>query len=228
MQLVIANKNYSSWSMRPWVAMRGLGIVFEERKLSFLLGLGAGFRDAMLGISPAARVPVLIDDGLTVWDSLAIVEYLHERHPDKGVWPQALAARTRARSLCAEMHSGFGALREHCPMNIAASLPDTGARLLREQPAIRRELDRIDQMWCDALAASGGPFLFGAFSAADGYFAPVASRVRTYALPLSKASAAYAQRLLAAPGPAAWIADALQEDEFVPEDEPYRSAPGKT
>ncbi|MFO1265879.1 MAG: glutathione S-transferase family protein [Rubrivivax sp.] len=232
MQLVIGNKNYSSWSMRPWALMRGLGIPFEEKKLSFLLGMGGGFRDAMLKISPAARVPVLIDGELTVWDSLAIAEYLHERFPDKGVWPRSLPARARARSLCAEMHSGFAALRTHCPMNVEASLPEAGRRALSEQPLVRRDIERIDQMWSDALAQvgpaakdGGGPFLFGAFGAADAYFAPVALRVRTYALPLSPASAAYAERLLAAPGPAAWIADALAEHEFVPEDEPYRKAP---
>ena len=229
MQLVIGNKNYSSWSMRPWVLMRGLGIPFEERQMSFLLGLGGGFRDAMLKISPAARVPVLIDGALTVWDSLAIAEYLHERLPDKGVWPASLPARTRARSLCAEMHSGFGALRQHCPMNIEASLPEVGARVLREQPQVKRDLDRINEMWSAALAdkaanPGGGPFLFGSYGAVDGYFAPVALRVRTYGLPLSGPAAAYAERLLAAPGPAAWIADALQEHEFVPEDEPYRPA----
>ena len=235
MQLVIGNKNYSSWSMRPWVLMRGLGLPFEERKLSFLLGLGSGFREAMRPISPAARVPVLIDGDTTVWDSLAIAEYLHERFPDRGVWPQTLAARTRARSVCAEMHSGFAALRQHCPMNVEASLPAIGARVLREQPAVQRDLARIDELWSEALAdtaknpasSGGGPFLFGAFGAADAYFAPVALRVRTYRLPLSAAAAAYGERLLAAPGPADWIADALQEHEYVPEDEPYRPAPAK-
>lgn len=225
MQLIIGNKNYSSWSMRPWVLMRGLGIAFEEKQLSFLLGFDGGFRAAMLKFSPAGRVPVLIDGALTVWDSLAIAEYLHERFAASGVWPEALAARTRARTLCAEMHAGFGALRQHCPMNIEASLPEVGARVLREQPLVRRDLERIDAMWSEALAQSGGPFLFGAFGAADAYFAPVALRARTYGLPLSNAAAAYAERLLAAPGPAAWIAQALGEHEFVPEDEPYRQAP---
>ncbi|MBI5721810.1 MAG: glutathione S-transferase family protein [Burkholderiales bacterium] len=225
MQLVIGNKNYSSWSMRPWVLMRGLGLPFEERKLSFLLGLGTGFRDEMLKVSPAARVPVLVDGDLTVWDSLAIAEYLHERFPDRGVWPKTLPQRTRARTLCAEMHAGFGALRQHCPMNVEASLPEAGARVLREQLQVQRDLARIDQMWSEALAGSGGPFLFGPFGAVDAYFAPVALRVRTYGLPLSRPCAAYAERLLAAPGPAAWIADALQEHEFVPEDEPYRQKP---
>jgi glutathione S-transferase len=223
MQLIIGNKNYSSWSMRPWVLMRGLGIGFEEKKLSFLLGLDGGFRNAMLEFSPAGQVPALIDGSLTVWDSLAIAEYLHERFPDKGVWPRDSAARARARSVSAEMHAGFRALRQHCPMNIEASLPEVGARVLREQPTVARELARIDELWCAALAKSGGPFLFGAYGAADGYFAPVALRVRTYGLPLSKPAADYAARLLAAPGPAAWIADALEEREFVPADEPYRT-----
>lgn len=221
MQLVIGNKNYSSWSMRPWVLMRGLGLPFEERKLSFTLGLGAGFAAAVRAFSPAGRVPVLIDGELAVWDSLAIVEYLHERHPDRGVWPADAAARARARSLAAEMHSGFGALRQHCPMNIEARLPEAGARVLREQPAVQRDLARIGEIF----AAAEGPFLFGAFGAVDAFYAPVASRVRTYALPLPPAAAAYAERLLAAPGPAAWIADALEEHEWVPEDEPYRTRP---
>lgn len=226
MQLVIGNKNYSSWSMRPWVLMRGLGLAFEERKLSFLLGFDGGFRNAMLPISPAGRVPVLIDGELVVWDSLAIAEYLNEVFPDKGVWPADRRARARARSICTEMHAGFSALRSHCPMNIEAALPEVGQRLLREQPHVKRDLERIDQMWCAALsepARAGGEFLFGAFCAADAYYAPVALRVRTYGLPLSQPAAAYAARLLAAPGPAAWIADALQEHEFVPEDEPYRT-----
>jgi glutathione S-transferase len=222
MQLVIGNKNYSSWSMRPWVLMKGLGIPFEERKLSFNLGFTTGFKQAILAISPAGKVPVLIDDGFLVWDTLAIAEYLNDRFPGRGVWPAEAKARARARSVCAEMHSGFGALRQHCPMNIELSMPEVGARVLREQPAVRDDLARVDALWCDALAA-GGPFLFGAFGAADAFFAPVALRVRSYGLPLSAPAAAYAARLLAAPGPAAWIADALAEQEFVAEDEPYRS-----
>ncbi|MBX3634656.1 MAG: glutathione S-transferase [Rubrivivax sp.] len=221
MQLVIGNKNYSSWSMRPWVLMRGLGIPFEERKLSFTLGLGAGFAAAVRAISPAGRVPVLVDGDLAVWDSLAIAEYLHERFPGHGVWPAATPARARARSLAAEMHAGFGALRQHCPMNIEARLPEAGARVLREQPAVQRELERIAEIF----AAAEGPFLFGGFGAVDAFYAPVASRLRTYALPVPAAAAAYAERLLAAPGPAAWIADALEEHEWVAEDEPYRTRP---
>ena len=223
MQLVIGNKNYSSWSMRPWVLMRGLDIPFEEHKLSFLLGLDGGFREAMLPISPAARVPVLIDGGLTVWDSLAIAEYLHERFPTRGVWPAALAARTRARSVCAEMHAGFGGLRSACPMNIEASLPEIGAKVLAEQPAVRADLARLDAMWSEALRASGGPFLFGAYSVADAYFAPVVGRMRTYALPMSPAVGEYIERVWASVGVADWVKGALDEREFLDFEEPYRS-----
>ncbi len=217
--LVIGNKNYSSWSMRPWVAMRGLGIPFQEHPLSFTLGMGAGFQAAVRRFSPAGRVPVLVDGDTVVWDSLAILEYLHERFPNIGVWPAALADRTQARCLAAEMHAGFGALRNHCPMNIEAQFPEIGQRLLQEHAALRADLARVDQIF----SAARGPFLFGDFSAVDAFYAPVALRVRGFALPLSAPAAAYAQRLLAAPGPAAWISDALQEQEFVPEDEPYRT-----
>jgi glutathione S-transferase len=224
MKLVIANKNYSSWSMRPWTAMRGLGIPFEEQRISFTLGIQGAFRDAVRSISPVGKVPVLVDGDLVVWDSLAIVEYLAERFPDAGVWPRDTRARARARSICAEMHSGFNDLRRHCGMNIEARLPEIGAKVMRTEPAVAKDLARIDALWNDALRASGGPFLFGPFGAADAYYAPVATRIRTYALPLSPTGLAYVDRLLAAPGPAAWIADALTEHEFVPEDEPYRTA----
>jgi glutathione S-transferase len=252
--LVVANKNYSSWSMRPWVLMRQLGIGFTERRLSFVPGQGAAFGESVRRISPAGRVPVLIDHGdhrdhgdhgalaesaplqvpgqpdipagLVIWDSLAIVEHLHERFAQRGVWPAALAARSRARSVAAEMHAGFGALRSHCPMNIEADLSAIGPRLLQAHAALRADLARVDALWCAALASSGGPFLFGAFSAADAFYAPVALRLRGYGLPASSDASAYIERLLAAPGPAAWIEQALQEHEWVAEDEPYRQQPG--
>jgi glutathione S-transferase len=225
MKLVIGNKNYSSWSMRPWVLLKGLGLPFEEIKLSFNLGFGAPFTAAMQRWSPAGRVPVLIlDDGFAVWDSLAIAEAVHDRFPAAGVWPADAKLRARARSVCAEMHSGFGALRSACPMNIEAALPEAGRIVWRDKPAVRADVAHIEAIFADALAMSGGPFLFGAYGAADAYFAPVALRFRTYALPVSAATQAWCERLLAAPGPAAWIADALEEREFVAEDEPYRSA----
>jgi glutathione S-transferase len=228
MQLVIGNKNYSSWSMRPWVLMRGLNLPFEEVKLSFNIGftgLDSAFNQAMKRYSPVGKVPVLIDGDLQVWDSLAIAEYLAEVFPQAGVWPADRAARTRARTVCAEMHSGFGNLRSHCPMNIEAQLSEVGARVMQEHPGVAKDLARIDQLWSEALAASGGPFLFGAFCNADAYFAPVALRVKTYALPLSHGAQAYAARLLAHPACAEWIVDALQEHEWVAEDEPYRTKP---
>jgi glutathione S-transferase len=225
MKLVIGNKNYSSWSMRPWVLMKGLGLPFEEIKLSFNVGFGAPFTAAVQRWSPAGRVPVLLlDDGFAVWDSLAIAETLHDLFPAAGVWPAEAKARARARSVCAEMHAGFGALRSACPMNIEAALPEAGRIVWRDRPAVRAEVARIEAIFAAALEASGGPFLFGAYGAADAYFAPVALRLRTYALPVSATTRAYCERLLAAPGPAAWIADALEEREFVVEDEPYRSA----
>ncbi|MEF7613715.1 glutathione S-transferase family protein [Aquincola sp. MAHUQ-54] len=224
LQLVIGNKNYSSWSMRPWVLLRHFGIPFEERRLRFDQDPGAAFFTELARISPVARVPVLVDEGLAVWDSLAIVEYLAERHPEHPVWPRARGDRARARSLCAEMHAGFGALREHWPQNIEASLPDVGARVLAAQPGVRRDLDRIVQMWSTALQASAGPFLFGDFSAADAYYAPVAGRLRTYGVALPEAVQAYADRVWASPGVAAWVAEAVAERDFLQFEEPYRTA----
>lgn len=226
LQLVIGNKNYSSWSMRPWVLMAQLGIPFDERMLRFDFDAPAPtFPREVAAVSPAGRVPVLLDEGFAVWDSLAIVEYLHERFPDRGVWPADARARTRARCLCAEMHAGFAALRSHCPMNIEAHLPEAGQRIWREQEAVRREVARIESMWTDALAASGGPFLFGPFTAVDAFYAPVCMRLRSYALPVTGTIEAYVDRVAAAPGVARWIADALQEHDWVAEDEPYRQRP---
>lgn len=222
LQLVIGNKNYSSWSMRPWVLMRQLGIPFTERKLRFDFSPGSAFRQAVAEVSPAGTVPVLVDEGFSVWDSLAIVEYLHERFPDRGVWPADARDRARARSLCAEMHGGFSALRSNCPMNIEARLPEVGARVWAEQAAVRANVARIEAMWADCLAAHGGPFLFGPFSAVDAYYAPVCMRLRSYGLPVSDTTRAYIERVAAAPGVAAFIADALAEADFIAEDEPYR------
>jgi len=222
LQLVIGNKNYSSWSMRPWVLMAQLGIPFEELKLRFDFSENSPFRQAVARFSPAGFVPVLVDDGFAVWDTLAIAEVLHERFPAAGVWPQDLRQRARARSVAAEMHSGFGALRSHCPMNIEAALPEVGARVWAEQDGVRHNVARIEALWADALAVSGGPFLFGAFSVADAFFAPVCMRLKTYALPISAASQAYVDRVGAAPGVARWIDDALAEQDYLDFDEPYR------
>jgi len=224
LQLVIGNKNYSSWSMRPWVLMRQLGIAFDERKLRFDFAEDSEFRRQVAAVSPAGLVPVLLDEGFAVWDTLAIAEYLAERFPQAGVWPADAKQRARARSLCAEMHGGFGALRRHCAMNIEAALPDVGERLWAEQPALQRDVARLESMWAEALDASGGPFLFGEFCAADAFYAPVCTRLVSYALPVSDATRAYVRRVLAAPGVAAWIADALAEADYIADEEPYRSA----
>jgi glutathione S-transferase len=225
MQLWIGNKNYSSWSMRAWVLMRQAGIPFEEVKLRLDLSPGSEFRSRLPTVSPALRVPVLVDGTLAVWDTLAIAETLAERHPERRLWPADAAQRARARSLVAEMHAGFAALRTHCPMNIELTLPEVGARLLREQPEVAADLARIDAMWAEAVRASGGPMLFGDFGIADAFYAPVVMRVHGFALPLSAESAAYAARVAALPAVREWIDGALAEHDFIAEDEPYRAAP---
>ena len=223
MQLVIGNKNYSSWSMRPWVLMKQLGLHFEEVKVRFDFGPGSHFHRAVSLHSPAGKVPVLLDDSFAVWDSLAIIEYLSEKFPGRGIWPEDIQTRARARCLASEIHAGFGALRSHCPMNIEANLSAVGARLWAEQAALRADVERIEVMWLEALAASGGPFLYGEFGAVDAMYAPVCMRLRGYALPMSPHVKSYVARVAAAPGVAAWVAGALTEHDYVPEDEPYRN-----
>ena len=223
LKLHIGNKNYSSWSMRPWVLMRQKQIPFETVMLRFdSFEPGSAFKTRIEALNPAGTVPVLEDGGLVVRDTLAIAEYLAERHPDLALWPKDRAARALARSACAEMHAGFGALRTACPMNIEASLPDTGALIWRDQGAVRADVARIVAMWSELLERHGGPMLFGAFSIADAYFAPVCMRLSTYALPVPPVIADYVARVQALPGVAAWIADALAERDFLAFEEPYR------
>ena len=224
MQLYIGNKNYSSWSLRAWLLLRQFGIPFTERRLRLDWNADSPFKRTLLALAPSGRVPLLVeDDGFAVWDSLAIAETVAELYPDKPLWPADRRGRARARSLCAEMHSGFVALRDRCPMNIEASLPQVGQRVLREQSAVRDDLQRVQAMWSDALRGSGGPFLFGEFGIADAYFAPVAGRIRTYAMPVSETVQAYVERLFASPGVAAWVRDALAERDFLAFEEPYRT-----
>ncbi len=223
MKLYIGNKNYSSWSMRSGVLLAAFGIPFEEVKLRFDFSPDSPWTRAIAAITPTKRVPVLVeDDGFTVWDTLAITEYIADRHPELPIWPRDARARARARSLCAEMHAGFSRLRSLCPMNIEAFFPDVGARLWAEDEALRADVARLEQAWGDALASSGGPFLFGAFSAADAYFAPVAVRLSRFGLPVSDAAAAYRDALLAHPAVEDWVAESLREQDFIVEDEPYR------
>jgi glutathione S-transferase len=225
LKLYIGNKNYSSWSMRPWVLMRQAGIPFEEAKVRFdSFDAGSQFKHAVGQVNPAGKVPVLVDGDLAIWDSLAIAEYLAERFPDKQLWPQDAKARARARSVCAEMHSGFSALRSHCPMNIEACLPQVGALVWRDQAGVRGDVQRIVAMWTELLQQHGGPMLFGGFSIADAFFAPVCMRLRNYSLPVPGHITDYMRRVCALPGVKAWMDDALEEKDFVPFDEPYRTS----
>ncbi|MGH8280456.1 MAG: glutathione S-transferase family protein [Gammaproteobacteria bacterium] len=202
--LYIANKNYSSWSLRPWVLLRELAVPFAEKLVPF----GAEPRDtarAFHEFSPSGKVPCLVDGALTVWDSLAITEYVAESHA--GVWPAEKAARAFARAGAAEMHSGFMALRTQCGMNCGIRVHLHGI-----DAALQRDLARLDELWAAGLVRFGGPFLAGAkFTAVDAFFAPVAFRIQTYAPPLATTSNDYAQRLLSLPAMRDWYQAALAE-----------------
>ena len=222
-QLYIGNKNYSSWSLRPWLLMRQTGIAFDEVAVRFdSFEADSQFKRSLQAISPTGKVPVLVDGPLVVWDTLAIAETLAEQHPDKHLWPQDAQARAQARSICAEMHSGFSALRSACPMNIEAHLPDVGALIWRDQPAVRADVQRLVDMWSALLAQHGGPMLLGSFSVADAFYAPVCMRLHTYALPVPAHIAAYIERVRALPAMKEWIAGALDEQDFRDFEEPYR------
>ncbi|MBW7861789.1 MAG: glutathione S-transferase [Rhodocyclaceae bacterium] len=212
--------------MRPWVLMRQTGIPFHEHMIRFdSFEADSQFKRTASALSPTGKVPVLTDGhlgGLVIWDTLAICEYLAERHPDKHLWPADVATRARARSICAEMHSGFGAMRQHFIMNIEASLPDVGRLVLRDQPAVRADVERIIEMWSGLLRRSGGPMLFGEFSIADAFYAPVCMRFTTYHVPLPDDVATYVKRVRELPGVADWIRDARAENDFLPFEEPYR------
>jgi glutathione S-transferase len=195
MILYIANKNYSSWSLRPWVLLRERGIAFEERLVPF-------HSTPYRSFSPTGKVPCLHDGEVVVWDSLAIAECVAER--DRAVWPEDRRARAWARSAAAEMHSGFGELRSRCSMSVGVRVK------VPIEPALRADLDRLDELWADGLRRFGGPFLAGdRFSAVDAFFAPVAFRIQTYDLPLAQRD--YAERLLALPSMRAWYEDGLAE-----------------
>mgnify|MGYP006159341607 FL=1 len=224
LQLYIGNKNYSSWSMRPWVLLRQAGIPFEEIMVRFdSFDAGSSFKQQLKAISPVGKVPVLVDEGFPIWDTLAIAEYVAERFPDRQLWPADPKARARARSVCAEMHSGFTALRGACPMNIEASLPDVGRLIWRDQPGVRADVARLCGLWGELLAAQpAGSLLFGAFTVADAFFAPVCMRIRTYDLPVPADIRAYVDRVAALPGVKDWIDGALAEQDFLDFEEPYR------
>ena len=226
MKLYIANKNYSSWSMRPWVMLKQAGIDFEEVMVRFDgFDTQSKFKQTLKDINPVGKVPVLVDGDLAVWDTLSIAEYVVEKFADKQLWPSKVSDRARARSICADMHSGFTGIRSACPMNIDAYLPEIGALAMRDKEAVRHDLKRIDHMFSSLLQAHKGPMLFGAFSIPDAYFAPVVMRIKTYALPVSAETQAYMDRLCAMPGVKAWIDGALAEKDFIDFEEPFRTKP---
>ena len=207
LKLVIGNKNYSSWSMRPWLALRANDIPFEEVFIPLYTDDKAD-KDRILSFSRAGKVPALIDGDVTVWDSLSIIEYLAEKFPQAKLWPEDRVRRAHARSISAEMHSGFMALRNECGMNLHRPV---GAVELTADA--RANIARIQEVWIDCRERYGklGPFLFGTFGAADAMFAPVVHRFRTYAIPAPPQVAAYMATMMALPAFAEWTRDGLAE-----------------
>lgn len=209
--LYIGNKNYSSWSFRPWIALTGCGVAFEEVLIPFDF---PGGNQRIREVSPTGKVPMLVHDGFKVWESLAIIEYAAELFPDAGLLPKDRQARALARSYGMEMLSGFGALRSACPMNMRRPVrrPDLSE-------AVMADVARIETIWREARSRSGGPFLFGAFSGADAMFAPVVSRMVRYDIPVAADTREYMATMKALPAWRAWEEAALQEPWIVGEDE---------
>jgi glutathione S-transferase len=215
--IVVANKAYSSWSMRGWLAVRIAGVAYEEVVIPLR---EANTRMEILKYSPSAKLPALVDGEVTVWESLAIIEYLADKHPHAPMWPKDLAARAHARAIAAEMHGGFVPLRRNLPMNLRRKIP---APFLDDP--VQTDINRIQAIWRDARRRFGsalgvGPFLFGGFSAADAMFAPVATRFDTYGIALEAQASAYVAAIMAQPFVAEWIAAAQQEPWMIPEFEP--------
>lgn len=215
--LVIGNKNYSSWSLRPWLLMKQAGIPFTERRIALYRG---DWQKQVLAHSPSGLVPVLQHGSLKIWDSLAIGEYVAEIFPDQKLWPSETAARAEARAISAEMHSGFQALRQNMFTNIRRRMPTRG-----RTPEVARDIERISAIWSDCRRrhAADGPFLFGRFSMADAMYAPVAFRFQTYAVPLAVPAAEYLNTLLNLPAMQEWAAAAQAETESIPQYEPAES-----
>lgn len=206
--LVIGNRNYSSWSLRPWLALRVAGIPFDEVRIPLYV---PGSKEQILRHSPAGKVPVLVTPEVTVWESLAILEYLADRHPAAQLWPADPVARARARAVSTEMHGGFAALRANLGMNLRKTFPDHPGT-----PEVLADIARVQAIWNDCLDHSGGPFLFGAFTNADAMFAPVVTRFLTYSVKTDPASARYVAAVRALPALDEWYAAALQETEVLP------------
>lgn len=209
MKLVIGNKNYSSWSLRPWLALKMAGIGFEEVRIPLDQ---PDTKAKILRYSPTGKVPCLIDGDLTVWDSLAICEYVNETHANGRMWPKDRATRAAARAVTAEMHSGFVALRTYLSMDIRARKPARGAEAQR-LAGVQADIERIVAVWTAALDASGGPMLFGEFCIADAFYAPVVTRFATYGVALPPLLAAYSERVFALPPMRDWVAAAQAEVE---------------
>ncbi|WP_415905550.1 glutathione S-transferase family protein [Neptuniibacter sp. QD48_55] len=212
MQLIIGNKNYSSWSLRAWLMLKAFDVEFDELKINLFTD---EFYETLKQHTPVAKVPVLLDDELNVWDSLAICEYVNERYLEGAAWPSDVSERAKARAIVSEMHSGFNALRNEMPMNCRAK------RAIELSPAAQQDILRMDALWAELRATHqhSGPWLFGSFTIVDVFFAPAVLRFVTYGIELSPQSSAYMQTVLQHPALQAWVNDALQETEVVEEDE---------
>lgn len=213
--LVIGNKAYSSWSLRPWIAMKQIGLTFDEIVISMAQ---PGTKAEMLAHAPTGKVPVLKDGDVAVWETLAILEYLNETYANDTLWPKDKAARAHARAIASEMHAGFGALRSHCPMNVRRR-PEPYALT----PDVMQDVARIEAMWTEARQryGQGGPFLFGVFSAADAMFAPVVNRLHDYVIPVSPVIRAYIDAVRALPAMQEWNAAAAKEPWVIADSERY-------
>jgi glutathione S-transferase len=215
LKLIVGNKNYSSWSFRPWIAMRAAGIAFEEELIPFGQPLGnADFKSRVHKYSPAGLVPVLVDGDLHVWETLAILEYLAESRPEAQLWPIDIKARAHARAISSEMHAGFGPLRSECPMNFRRPVQP---RALSADA--RANVQRIEAIWTDCSKRYGGPFLYGRVSIADAMYAPVVARFHTYAIPVGSEARAYMRTMMALPAWIEWSKAARAESWIVAEDE---------
>jgi glutathione S-transferase len=213
LKLIIGNKNYSSWSLRPWIAMKVAGIAFEEEVISLS---ATDFKTRLSKVSGTGKVPALVDGDVHVWESLAILEYFAEQYPHARLWPADPAPRALARAIAAEMHAGFSPLRQHLPMNMWR--PVMPRQLT---PEVEANVRRIEEIWigCRTRYGIGGPFLFGPFGAADAMYAPVVARFHTYAVEVAEAARAYMDAVMALPAWGEWRAAALAEPWVLPEDE---------
>lgn len=211
MKLLIGNRNYSTWSLRPWLVLAHFDIPFEDEVLQLS---GEGWRETLAARSPTGKVPVLVDGDLVIPETIAIIEYLADLYPGKAIWPADLRQRAIARAASAEMHSAFQSLRNHAPMNLRASHPGKV-----NIDTVSKDLHRLETLLGGLLTQSGGPFLFGEFTAADAMFAPVATRIRTYSLPVSDLLNAYVEAIYSLPAFQQWLALALREPWIVDDDE---------